>query len=132
MREGRVKFEGSFVLPTRVHIVLAAVAHRLECLIAEAAGFFASGSLNFCDGLSQLLLATGPGVKTGEQEQLHVTSVESARQGVLTPAPLQRCSGWLRHAMPPDLALGAGLAHELRFQHAVENHARQRIAGLSC
>jgi len=73
MREGRVKFESTLILPTRVHVELAAVADRLERLIAEAADFSASGGLNVCDGLSQLLLAAGPGMQTGEQEQLHVT-----------------------------------------------------------
>src|SRR5436190_17178665 len=34
--------------------------------------------------------------------------------------------------MPPDLALLARIARELRFQHAVENHAWQRIARASC
>jgi len=34
--------------------------------------------------------------------------------------------------LPPDLALLAAVALELRQQYSVKNHSRQRVAGLSC
>jgi len=61
-----VVLESTLVLPARVHVELTGIADRLECLMAEAADFSASGDLDLRDRLLQLLLAARPSVETGE------------------------------------------------------------------
>ena len=71
VRKAGVKVKGSFVSPARVNVELTRIANRLKCLVAEAAGFCASGALDLCDRLLHPLLAAWPSMETGEQEELH-------------------------------------------------------------
>jgi hypothetical protein len=63
--------------PLRMNVELIWVADRLECVVAETAGFLASRPLNVVNSLTQSRLTAGARMKAGEQEDLsHASDVE--------------------------------------------------------